>query len=234
MFTSPKAEQATTEKNPLPDNLTEEKIDLEIKEVFRNESGLERVKSLFKYDETAGQRPNFLIENIDILTSVGVSGFILGSILKVNESSESFKRNNQLALYTDKKAATRAYVDYIYLQTVKGGTKTALKFILFSGIIIGSSMAIEAYRNKTTPFDFTIGGAISGGIFRMHHGIPNLVAGSVAGSIFGTVFGLVRYTQMKLMEMTYEERRYKELREKIIIREKLLSSIHHEEQQKKS
>ena len=49
-------------------------------------------------------------------------------------------------------------VDYVYLQTIKGGTKMAAKFMAFSGFIIGSAMLIQAYRNKTTAFDYMLGG----------------------------------------------------------------------------
>lgn len=51
-----------------------------------------------------------MTENFDILSSVGVSGFILGAVLKAGEASESFKKNTQLTLYTDKKAATVKYI----------------------------------------------------------------------------------------------------------------------------
>lgn len=53
----------------------------------------------------------------------------------------------------------------------------------------------------------------------MHHGLVNLVVGAVVGGLFGTVFGIARYTQLKLMGLTYEERRYKALRDKIILNE---------------
>lgn len=47
------------------------------------------------------------------------------------------------------------------MQTIKGGVSTALKYSTFSGIILGSSMLIQAYRNKSNPLDFTLGGSNS-------------------------------------------------------------------------
>ena len=57
---------------------------------------------------------------------------------------------------------------------------------------------------------------ISGGILRAHLGLYGFIAGSLVGALFGTVFGIFRYGQLKLSESTYEEQRYKFLREKII------------------
>lgn len=53
----------------------------------------------------------------------------------------------------------------------------------------------------------------------MHYGLRNLIFGAVVGSLFGTIFGIARYSQLKLMGLTYEERRYNSLRDKIIYRE---------------
>ena len=96
---------------------------------------------------------------------------------------------------------------------------------MFSGLILGSSAIIQAYRNKSNPFDFTLGGALSGALLRMHFGLYNLITGAVVGGIFGSIFGALRYTQLKLSNETYEERHYNELKEKIVTREILKYSI---------
>jgi hypothetical protein len=46
------------------------------------------------------------------------------------------------------------------LQTLKGGSRISLRFVAFSGIIIGSSALIQAYRNKSNPLDFMAGGSM--------------------------------------------------------------------------
>lgn len=50
--------------------------------------------------------PDYLTDNIDLVTSVGIFGFFLGAILKTEETKDSFHRNNQLTIYTNKKMAT--------------------------------------------------------------------------------------------------------------------------------
>ena len=52
-----------------------------------------------------GKRPEFFTDNIDIVTTTGILGFFLGSILKTEETKHNFKNNTSLAIYTDKKAA---------------------------------------------------------------------------------------------------------------------------------
>ncbi len=116
-------------------------------------------------------------------------------------------------------------MDYVFMQTVKGGSKLALKYVTFSGIILGSSLLIQAYRNKSNPLDYTIGGAISGGLLRMHYGLYNLATGAVAGALFGSIFGVFRYAQLRIMDQTYEQRHAAELKDKIITREILRYSI---------
>ena len=34
----------------------------------------------------------------------------------------------------------------------------AVKYMSFTGTIIGTSLLLQAYRNKSSPFDFTVGG----------------------------------------------------------------------------
>ena len=46
------------------------------------------------------------------------------------------------------------------MQTLKGGARISLRFVAFSGIIIGSSALIQAYRNKSNPLDFMAGGSM--------------------------------------------------------------------------
>jgi hypothetical protein len=41
----------------------------------------------------------------------------------------------------------------------KGGTRIGLRFVIFSSIIVGTSSIIQAYRSKSTPLDYTIGGS---------------------------------------------------------------------------
>lgn len=109
----------------IPANLTKEKIDNEINEIFSKETGLDRIKELFKFEyvfwafiflgylkikfqlksETTGKRSEFLEENTTILTSVFTAGFILVAILKVSETQENFRKHNALTVYVDKKAS---------------------------------------------------------------------------------------------------------------------------------
>jgi len=91
--------------------------------------------------------------------------------------------------------------------------------MLFSGIIITTASLIEAYRYKSNPLDYAVGGVVSGGVLRLHFGLYGLLAGSLVGGVFGTVFGLARHAQLKLAGHTYEDRRNEYLRKKIIQRE---------------
>jgi hypothetical protein len=105
------------------------------------------------------------------------------------------------------------------MHMIRGGLSHAFKYTTFSGLILGSSMAIQAYRNKSSILDYTAGGAIAGGLLRMHYGLANLVFGSFVGSIFGTAFGVLRYFELSQTGRTYEATRHKRLEEKIIIHE---------------
>ena len=43
---------------------------------------------------------------------------------------------------------------------LQGGTRIGVRFMLFSGLIVGTSSIIQAYRNKSTPLDYSLGGSI--------------------------------------------------------------------------
>ena len=81
----------------------------------------------------------------------------------------------------------RQYYDYVYMQTLKGGGKYAIKYMFFTGTIIGTSVLIQAYRNKSSLFDYALGGLVSGSLLRMHHGIHSLIMGASVGMLFGYV-----------------------------------------------
>lgn len=59
-----------------------------------------------KCSETIGSRPKVFHDTFSLLSSVFVTGFIVGAVAKTNETTEAFKRHNQLTVYTDKKVAT--------------------------------------------------------------------------------------------------------------------------------
>jgi hypothetical protein len=102
---------------------------------------------------------------------------------------------------------------------VKGGVHYMFKYTAFSGLILGGSMAIQAYRNKTSVLDFTAGGALAGALLRMHYGLANVVVGGMAGAVFGTIIGAVRTFELTGLGQTYECDRLKKLEERIITRE---------------
>lgn len=63
-------------------------------------------KNFFATSEVLGKIPDFTQENIELITTVGIVGFFIGTVLKINETKENFSRNNQLTIYTNKKMAT--------------------------------------------------------------------------------------------------------------------------------
>ncbi len=113
----------------------------------------------------------------------------------------------------------RSFADYIFLETLKGGGKLAFRYGMFTGMMIGTAISIQAYKMKSSVLDYTVGGMVSGGLLRMNHGLFNLLFGSVVGGLFGSIYGVLRHTQLKLSGLTYEERRYKELSEKVVMNE---------------
>lgn len=225
---SPNADVSNTDAfHPPPHaiRISEDEIKSEVKKIISNESGWDRVQEVFKYDETLGQRPQFLNDATEIVTSVGLIGFFIGAVLKTEQNKYKFKAHNSLEIYQSKRAATRAHVDFVYMNMVTGGTRIAARFLAFTGIIVGTSLVIQAYRNKTTFLDYTAGGALSGGLLRMHFGFKGLIAGSVVGGVFGTVFGVARYWQLRLGNSTYEDQRYEFLKKKIIQKKILMMEL---------
>lgn len=52
-------------------------------------------------------------------------------------------------------------MDYVYMQTIKGGAKYGLKYAFFSSMILGTSLVVQAYRDQTNIYDYSIGGGLS-------------------------------------------------------------------------
>ena len=58
------------------------------------------------FSEIDHKRSDYLTENVELTCAVGILGFFIGAINQSAIKTEEFKRNSQLAIYTDKKAAS--------------------------------------------------------------------------------------------------------------------------------
>lgn len=61
---------------------------------------------MFEKSEQTGRFPEIVNDTIGLVEGVFVAGFLVGAVAQTNQTNEHFKRNNQLTVYVDKRAAS--------------------------------------------------------------------------------------------------------------------------------
>lgn len=80
----------------------------------------------------------------------------------------------------------------------------ATMLITFSGI----TTVVAAYRGKSSMYEYMIGGATTGAMYKFSMGLRGMAAGALIGGGLGTVAGGVSLLILKSTGMTMEEVRY--------------------------
>lgn len=80
----------------------------------------------------------------------------------------------------------------------------ATTLITFSGI----TTVIAVYRGKSSLYEYIIGGAATGAMYKFNMGLRGMAAGALIGGGLGTVAGGVSLLILKSTGMTMEEVRY--------------------------
>jgi len=182
-----------------------------------NETGWDRIRQMFS-SQIYADRKSKMSPDLEFITKVTSRTFALTFIITAafaaRDGKATFIEKNQGEKFKTKFLANRKMHDY----AIKAGLTTGLKYGLKATFVTGSFMtvshSIAAYRNKSSPFEYSVGGAVVMGIWRSYYGVRGMIAGSIIGGTFGLIFGVAAYGLLKAAGFTQEQRHLMAIQEK--------------------
>ncbi|XP_018333781.1 RPII140-upstream gene protein [Agrilus planipennis] len=175
--------------------------------VVREESGWDRVKSVFKkseYEEISLELQSIL--QVACLSSF--AGAVYGGFLYSRQAYMDFIRNNQATLFTNHIEAKKKLQDKVTLGFAKGAFRWGWRLTLFCTTYMTVSTFVSTYRNKHGILEHVIAGATSGFLYQLQVGPKAWIVGAGLGVFLGAIGGSCTLALLKLSGMTMEETRY--------------------------
>ncbi|CAF0734321.1 unnamed protein product [Didymodactylos carnosus] len=198
--------------------LTREDLEKLVQLRFQQETPMQRVKYYLWKDEL-GRYPVYARRKD--YTCVGVSiiqGHIYGTY-RLREMRPVYVRQTSLLKFQDRFTAERAMMQNNVVNWMKGAYRTGLLTYCGLEIILTSSLAIQAYRNKSTIFDFIPGCAFVGFLIKALHSPMGALISTGFGVVTGFGCGTLVYLANYLIDENYETLHHKSVAEWILYRE---------------
>nr|SVE76083.1 EOG090X0FS6 [Daphnia hispanica] len=174
---------------------------------IQNETGWDRLKSIFENDEFSSLSPE--LDNVLTASTAGLFvGMFLGGIpASKNEYNDFINRNKASSFETHFEAKSKLQFS-VTKAMAEGGWKVGWRLALFTGAFTFFTTAVSTYRNKSTVFEYSAGGLLAGSMYKLPMGPKAMISGGLAGAAMGTVAGVLTVGMMKLTGTTAEDLRY--------------------------
>lgn len=172
-----------------------------------NETGLDRLKEMFKVDEFGSISPE-----LNSVYQSGFCGFLFGAIyggfINSRTAYEDFMNNNQASAFKSHLDAKRKLQNEFTLRFAKGAFKWGWRVSLFTTSYFGIITIISVYREKSSIYEYLAAGGITGGLYKINMGLKGMAAGGIIGGGLGGIAGLASLGLLKLSGTSMEEMRY--------------------------
>ncbi|KAG5673832.1 hypothetical protein PVAND_003846 [Polypedilum vanderplanki] len=136
------------------------------------------------------------------------TGLCYGGFIGSRKSYTDFMDRNQATAFTTHLEAKKKLQDSMLISFAKTGWKFGWRIGLFAMTYVGISTFISVYRNEFTIFEYIIGGATTGALYKWKMGPRGMTAGFLVGGALGIVGGAFSVGIMKLTGTTMKEVRY--------------------------
>ncbi|XP_055851039.1 RPII140-upstream gene protein [Episyrphus balteatus] len=172
-----------------------------------NETGLDRVKEMFKVDEFGTISPE-----LNSVYQAGFCGFLFGAIyggfINSRTAYEDFMNNNQASAFKSHLDAKRKLQNEFTVSFAKGAFKWGWRVSLFTTSYFGIITLISVYREKSSIYEYLAAGGITGSLYKVNMGLRGMTAGGIIGAGLGGIAGLASLGVLKLSGYSMEEMRY--------------------------
>nr|SVE70743.1 EOG090X0FS6 [Daphnia similis]SVE72004.1 EOG090X0FS6 [Daphnia similis]SVE72631.1 EOG090X0FS6 [Daphnia similis] len=173
----------------------------------QNETGWDRLKSIFETDEFNSISPE--LDNVLSAATTGLfAGMFIGGIPASKIEYDDFISRNKAATFENHFEAKRKLQFSVTKAMAQGGWRVGWRLALFTGAFTFFTTAVSTYRNKSSVFEYSAGGLLAGSMYKLPMGPKAMISGGFAGGAIGTVAGVLTVGIMKLSGTTAEDLRY--------------------------
>jgi len=191
-----------------PDRVTLSKFDSKIyDEDLAKESGFRRIYNMLKPDEFDNVSPE-LNSVLQATFTAGVIGAMYGGIIRARTSYLTFLETNEASIFKTPLDAKKKLQDRVTMGFSKGAFQCGWRFAAFTFSYCGLATAISVYRGKTSMYEYMVGGAVTGVLYKANMGVRGIVVGGGLGLILGTVSGAATVFLLRITGKSMEELRY--------------------------
>ncbi|XP_055303827.1 RPII140-upstream gene protein-like isoform X1 [Sitodiplosis mosellana] len=167
-------------------------------------SGVDRVMKIFDRDENGTISPEASFVSISTFTG-GFIGAIYGGLLTSRIANLSFRESNEATVYYSQKAAARELLDKTTIGFAKGVVTWGARYSFFCFSFVGLSTVLSKFRGESGVLEYSLGGMVTGAIYKFGLGPKGMVAGGFFGGLIGTFGGLMLYITSKLSGITMDD-----------------------------
>ncbi|XP_031830110.1 RPII140-upstream gene protein isoform X1 [Nomia melanderi] len=166
-------------------------------------SGTERLKHMLITSN--GELTKESQSIISATTVCGIGSFVIGGLTEALRVPEKFKKENQTTKFLSQIHANKLLNDQIALEFFRKGISYGWRVGLFAFFNQAIGVSLYTYRGKHQIRNYTLAGAISGGLFKLHLGLKGICAAGVIGGLFGTIYGTLSVGMLYLSGTTIDQ-----------------------------
>ncbi|KAG7299562.1 hypothetical protein JYU34_016536 [Plutella xylostella] len=167
-------------------------------------TGYDRLKEMY----TRNEYLEASVELYNVVQATFTGAFIgacMGGFVRSREAYLYFIENNQATIFTSTMEAKKKLQDYVTVAFAKGATYWGWRLALFTGIFSLVSTTISVYRGETSVIEYTVAGAITGGLYRANLGLAATCVGAGLGGVLSSFGGLAIVLLLKITGVTMED-----------------------------
>lgn len=172
---------------------------------IQKETGLDRLSVIFKRDHQFK-----FSHEVQFMTQAIMQTYFISFMVKYvptwYETRREFIKDHHGTVFRTKTQALKLMSDTVLLKSLFAAGRFALKVTTFSSSMLIISQVMSAYRNETSPLEYTVAAGVTGAFLRLNMGIRGMISGSILAGVMGTFVGGLITVLMRITELTQEER----------------------------
>nr|SVE75450.1 EOG090X0FS6 [Daphnia dolichocephala] len=190
-----------------PKSPTAQKLAEQVNLRIQNETGWDRLKSIFETDEFNAISPE--LDNVLTAGTAGlIAGMFMGGIPASKIAHGDFIDRNKASTFENHFEAKSKLQYSVTKAMAQGGWRVGWRLALFTGTYTFFTTAVSTYRNKSSVLEYSAGGLLAGSMYKLPMGPKAMVSGGLMGTALGTVAGVLAVGIMKVSGTTAEDLRY--------------------------
>ncbi|MPC23252.1 RPII140-upstream gene protein-like [Portunus trituberculatus] len=152
-------------------------------------TGLQRLKLMYSYDVYGNLSPELSMVIQSGLMGVFM-GTVIGGTMHSKESYLSFIERNQGTAFQNIKEAQKELQNKVTVGFGRGAWMVGWRLGLFCSTFMLFTNSIAAYRGSSSVIEYSVGGFLTGAIYKFKLGPRASLAGGLVGGLLGTVAGI--------------------------------------------